>query len=161
MSALDDAAMVKVGVCGKISIVWLISFLLSLHLKLEGQQSGNNSIHYSVYIFYMPKTKTSILWVVLVLLGEAAQLALEAAERRRKVASRIHGAVDDKRERQPATSASTKVTPEGKKPCHAHPEVPAELEPRALSFSEADGSGEIFLYLALTNDFAMVKKIRI
>ena len=61
MSALDDAAMVKVGVCGKISIVWLISFLLSLHLKLEGQQSGNNSIHYSVYIFYMPKTKTSIL----------------------------------------------------------------------------------------------------
>ncbi len=86
------------------------------------------------------------MWVVLVLVGEAAQLALEAAERRRKVASRIHGAVDDKRERQPATSASTKVTPDGKKPCHAHTEARTVMEPRALSFSEADGPGETSSY---------------
>lgn len=47
--------------------------------------------------------------------AEAAQLALEAAARRRKLATRVSGCGDgsDKRDR-PTPTVSTKVTPEGK-----------------------------------------------
>ena len=45
---------------------------------------------------------------------KAAQLALEAAERRKKVAAQVTGAGLDKRSR-PTPTKSTKVTPESKK----------------------------------------------
>ena len=67
---------------------------------------------------------------------EAAQRALQAAERRRKLAVKITGGGDgaDKRER-PMPTPSTKVTPEGKKPCN---DFEGEVAPRALSFSDGD-----------------------
>ena len=71
---------------------------------------------------------------------------MEAAARRRKLAARITGvSTDDKRDRPP-TSISTKVTPEGKKPCTGDRDV---IEPRALSFSEADTRGENTLNLCI------------
>lgn len=71
---------------------------------------------------------------------EAAQRALEAADWRRKLASKVAGCGDgeDKRERPPPT-ASTKVTPEPKKPCNDA----SGVEPRALSFSDADTTGVV------------------
>lgn len=72
---------------------------------------------------------------------EAAQRALEAANRRRKLASKVAGCGDgaDKRGR-PTPTNSTKVTPEGKKPCDYDA---SGIAPRALSFSEACDEGEL------------------
>lgn len=71
-------------------------------------------------------------------LVEAAERALQDADRRRKLAARVAGLERDKRDRPPAT-ASTKVTPDGKKACS----LPDEVQPRALSFSEADIPGPL------------------
>lgn len=69
---------------------------------------------------------------------EAAERALLDADRRRKLAARVAGLESDKRDRPPPT-ASTKVTPDGKKVCS----VPDDIQPRALSFSEADTPGPL------------------
>ena len=59
-----------------------------------------------------------------------------AAERRRRLAFKVAGGGDgaDKRARPP-TTASTKVTPDAKQGRRDHS---SDIEPRALSFSEAD-----------------------
>lgn len=84
------------------------------------------------------------------LMAQAAQLALEAAERRQKLAARVLDESHDKRPR-PAATSSTKVTPEGKKVCQV---VSAPgIEPRKLSFSDADNAGDppkVFLQFGAT-----------
>lgn len=70
---------------------------------------------------------------------QAAQAALDAASRRRALAMKVVDPSIDKRSRPPATN-STKVTPEGKKPCASFRSD--DLEPRSLSFSSLGESGE-------------------
>ena len=75
---------------------------------------------------------------------EAAQRALEDAARRRKLAAKLAGGDGvDKRSRPPATH-STKVTPEGKKPCGCEE---APIQPRVLSFSDADDGAGLYTKL--------------
>lgn len=70
---------------------------------------------------------------------------MEAAKRRQQLVAKVSGGGDgsDKRSR-PTATASTKVTPEGKKTCHESQssERSESIEPRALSFSEADIPGD-------------------
>lgn len=74
---------------------------------------------------------------------KAAQLALEAAARRRKLAAKVSGFhVDDTDKRQrPTPTPSTKVTPEGKKFCGSSESLASEVEPRSLSFADVGTSG--------------------
>ena len=74
---------------------------------------------------------------------QAAQRALEDAKRRRALLAKIPpgGASVDKRPR-PSATKSTKVTPDGKKACTSEPVAGDEeinLQPRSLSFSDAEG----------------------
>jgi len=69
-----------------------------------------------------------------------AQRVLEAADRRRKLASKLCGD-GDKRPRPHGTS-STKVTPDGKKSCSRTSLTSDEpMIPRQLSFSADDDQG--------------------
>ncbi len=80
-----------------------------------------------------------------ILITQAAQLALEAADRRRKLAAKLSGfCVDDKRPR-PTPTPSTHVTPEGKKVCGSTESLESDIQPRSLSFADADASGN-FVY---------------
>ena len=74
---------------------------------------------------------------------QAAQRALEDARRRRALVAKIppEGSAVDKR-RRPSATNSTKVTPDGKKACTSQTVGGGEerdLQPRSLSFSEAEG----------------------
>ena len=71
---------------------------------------------------------------------EAAQRALEAAGRRRKLALKISGGGDGADKRDRPTPPSTKVTPEKKKQCEA---FEGAMEPKKLSFSDADSTGDM------------------
>lgn len=80
------------------------------------------------------------MWVYIGAARQAAQSALAAAQRRRALAeAAVLGEKDDKDKRpRPSTTASTKVTPEAKVPRSTS--TVDYVEPRCLSFSEADGS---------------------
>ena len=100
----------------------------------------------SVYPSY-PRVSVGVMYVGLIYgvpALKAAQMALQAAERRRKLAARVAGCGDgaDKRSR-PTPTNSTQVTPEGKKPCGDRGESSttdsgtSDIEPRKLSFDDS------------------------
>ena len=80
------------------------------------------------------------MWIQIRAARQAAQSALAAAQRRRALAeAAAFGEKEDKDKRpRPSTTASTKVTPEAKVPRSTS--TADYMEPKRLSFSEADGS---------------------